>query len=249
MIIMLAQSMKNSRNEPKRKEKKSKLEIMEEEKEEKRISLERYLSHYHPYLTYDHHLKNMNEILEKTQEKIRQLRSQTTNISFDLKYLEKGIDTVLNCYLVLKYGYVHSFFMIEDDINSKKEKLNQDQLKESKKKRKIFERKKKAVISPNFIPILKEYDPKKNLSIGFFIFLLNELEITTNHLNEAIDKAMPDPEERKRTITLMIYCDKLRNNLLQTAQLFEEGIYNLDDNNAYVLGEEDFEEEKYVYNV
>jgi len=221
----------------KKKGKKSKLEIMEEEKEEKRISLERYLSHYHPYLTYEQHLKNTKDFRERTQEKIKQLRSQTT-ISFDLKYLEKGIETVLECYLVLKYGYVHSFFMIEDDLTSKKEKLNRDHERENKKKRNIFERKKKTVISPNFIPILKEYDPKKNLSIGFFIFLLNELEIKTNNLFDVIEKAVPDPEERKKTVALILYCDKLKQNLLQTVQLFDEGIYNLDNSNVYELGEE-----------
>jgi len=229
--------MKSFKREPKKKGKKSKLEIMEEEKEEKRISLERYLSHYHPYLTYEQHLKNTKDFRERTQEKIKQLRSQTT-ISFDLKYLEKGIETVLECYLVLKYGYVHSFFMIEDDLTSKKEKLNRDHERENKKKRNIFERKKKTVISPNFIPILKEYDPKKNLSIGFFIFLLNELEIKTNNLFDVIEKAVPDPEERKKTVALILYCDKLKQNLLQTVQLFDEGIYNLDNSNVYELGEE-----------
>jgi len=114
---------------------------LEEEKEEKRLSLERYLSHYHPYLLYEQHLKNAKEIRERTQEKIKQLRSQTTVV--DLKYLEKGIETVLECYLVLKYGYVHSFYMIEDDITCKKEQLNQNLEKDNKKKRKIFEKKKK----------------------------------------------------------------------------------------------------------
>jgi len=221
--------MKDIKRKQKRKEKKSKIEIMEEEKEEKRLSLERYLSHYHPYLVYEQHLKNGKDIKERTQEKIKQLRSQTT--VFDLKYLEKGLESVLNSYLVLKYGFVHSFYMIEDDISRKKEMHNQDQERDSKKKRKFFEKKKKTLISPNFIPVLKEYDPKKNLSIGFFIFLLNELEKTATALHDAIEKAVPDPDDRKRIVSLITLADKGRNNLLQAVQLFEEGIYNLSDEN------------------
>jgi len=176
--------------------------------------------------------KNSKEIREKTQEKIKQLRSQTPG-SFDLKHLEKGIETVLECYLVLKYGFIQSFFMIEEDIKIKKEMLNQNQVKESKK-RKLFQRK-KPDISSNFIPLLKEYDPKKNLSIGFFIFLLSELELKIGSLNESIEKAVPDVDDKKKIVALILYCDKLKNNLIQAVQLFDEGIYSLSDNTNYKL--------------
>jgi len=204
----------------KNRKKKSKIEILEEQKEEQRVALERYLSHYHRYLVYEQYLKNGNEIRQRGQEKMRQMSVQSTLT--EVKYIEKGIEVVLDCFLVLKYSYIHSYYLIEEDILANKEKVNQNQEKEKKKKRRLFDRKKKVAITPNVDAALKDYDPKQNLSIGFFVFLLDELEKIAISLHESLEKAVPDPKDRKDILREITLAENLKNNLLQASQLFEE---------------------------
>jgi len=189
--------------------------------------LDRYLSHYHRYLHYEHLINKYKEFVDRVIEKIKIFRNTQTNFT-DLKFIEEGIQAIQQCFLVLKYSYVQSYFMIEDDINVKKElTLASAMQKEKKKKRKLFE-KKKQVITPNIESVLKQYDPKKeNLSIGFFIFLLDELEKTISELYELIEKTVPDIEEKKKIVALVTLGNNRMNNLIQAGQLFEDGLYNV----------------------
>jgi len=141
MITIHVQDMKKFRKKNKNKKKKSKIELLEEKKEEERLALDRYLSHFHRYLVFEQHIKQSKDISDRAKEKIKQLSAQST--LSDVKYIEQGINIVLQCFLVLKYSYVQSYYMIEDDIQKKKESLNMNQEKEKKEKKKIFRKKEK----------------------------------------------------------------------------------------------------------
>jgi len=207
---------------------------LKKKKEEERLSLDRYLSHYQRFSHYEILINKYKEFVERVQEKIRTFKNTQTNFT-DLKYIEEGVQTIQHCFLVLKYSYVQSYFMIEEDINGKKEQSIASAMeKEKMKKRKLFERKKK-LITPNIESVLKEYDPKKeNLSIGFFIFLLDDLEKTITELYDLIEKTVPDIEEKKKIVALITLGNNRMNNLVQAGQLFEDGLY--------VVGEPDIEE-------
>jgi len=190
--------------------------------------LDRYLSHYHRYLHYEHLINKYKEFVDRVVEKTKLFRNTQTNFA-DLKFIEDGVQTIQQCFLVLKYSYVQSYFMIEEDINAKKEQSLANAIqKEKKKKRKLFEKKRKQVITPNIESVLKQYDPKKeNLSIGFFIFLLDELEKTITELYDLIEKTVPDIEEKKKIVALVTLGNNRMNNLIQAGQLFEDGLYTV----------------------
>jgi len=68
---------------------------------------------------------------------------------------------------------------------------------------------------------------KENLSIGFFIFLLDELEKTIIELYDLIEKTVPDIEEKKKIVALITLGNNRMNNLVQAGQLFEDGLYTV----------------------
>jgi len=91
----------------------SKLDIIEAERESKRVALERYLSYYTKYLEYDAKVKNAPQIREKHQSRIQTFLSEQTTLA-EVKFIDSGTETLLDCQNALKYSYIYSFFLPEN---------------------------------------------------------------------------------------------------------------------------------------
>jgi len=109
------------------KRKKTKEQLVEVEREQKRITLERYLRFYDRYLEYDKALKNSESLKENLRKKIQLLNEEQTILA-EVKFIEKAGQTLLECYAALKYSFVYAFFL--DDTSSEKEifSILQDEL-------------------------------------------------------------------------------------------------------------------------
>jgi len=106
-------AQKKKEKSKKNKKKQSKLEQLEVEREAKRVALERYLTFYTKYLEYDAKVKLSSEIREKTQDRIKTFLSDQTTLA-QVKFLETGTETLLDCHHVLKYSYVYSYYLPEN---------------------------------------------------------------------------------------------------------------------------------------
>jgi hypothetical protein len=91
----------------------SKLDQIEAEREAKRVALERYLSYYTKYLEYDAKVKNAPQIREKHQSRIQTFLSEQTTLA-EVKFIDSGTETLLDCQNALKYSYIYSFFLPEN---------------------------------------------------------------------------------------------------------------------------------------
>jgi len=109
---------KAQKKKEKNKRKKTKEQLIEEEKNHKKVALERYIGYYDKFLEYDKMLKNSEPMKENIQKKIQLLNEHQTILA-EVKFLEKAGQSLLECFAVLKYSYVYAFFL--DDASSEKE--------------------------------------------------------------------------------------------------------------------------------
>jgi len=109
---------KQKKKKNKKNKKQTKLEQIEAEREAKRIALERYLTYYTKYLEYDAKVKSSPQVREKSQNRIKTFQSEQTTLA-EVKFIETGTETLLDCHTVLKYSYVYSYYL--SDGTSEKE--------------------------------------------------------------------------------------------------------------------------------
>jgi len=109
----LKKPKRKKKNPKKNKKKQSKIDLLEAEREAKRVALERYLKFYTKYLEYDAKVKLSSEVREKTQDRIKTFLSDQTTLA-QVKFLETGTETLLDCHNVLKYSYVYSYYLIDN---------------------------------------------------------------------------------------------------------------------------------------
>jgi len=117
------------------------MEQLEAEREAKRIALERYLTYYTKYLDFDAKVKSSSQVREKAQTRVKTFQSEQSTLA-EVKFIEIGTDTLLECQNVLKYSYVYSYYL-GDSCTEKQ----------------------------------------------IFVFLQEELEMTTNALSEILDES------------------------------------------------------------
>jgi len=101
---------KRRKKNQKKNKKQTKLEQLEAEREAKRVALERYLTYYTKYLDYDAKVKSSPQIREKSQNRIKIFQSEQTTLA-EVKFIETGTETLLECQTVLKYSYVYSYYL------------------------------------------------------------------------------------------------------------------------------------------
>jgi len=92
------------------KKKQTKIEQIEAEREAKRIALERYLTYYTKYLEYDAKVKSTPQVREKSQNRIKTFQTEQTTLA-EVKFIETGTETLIECHTVLKYSYVYSYYL------------------------------------------------------------------------------------------------------------------------------------------
>jgi len=97
--------------------KQSKLQTLEQEREQKKLALERYIKFYDKYLEYDNTVKNA-QFRDKSRALIQQLQSEQTTLT-EVKFIEKATDTLLECFGAIKYSFVYAYFL--DDGSTEKE--------------------------------------------------------------------------------------------------------------------------------
>jgi len=118
IIILVLVSKKLKKRKKKSKRKKNKEQQAELEREQKRVALERYIGYYDRYLEYDKALKNSDSMKETTKKKMQLLQEEQTTLA-EVKFIEKAVQTLLECFSALKYSFVYSFFL--EDGSTEKE--------------------------------------------------------------------------------------------------------------------------------
>jgi len=101
---------KADKEKSKKKKKQSKMEQIEAEREAKRVALERYLTYYTKYLDFDAKVKSAAQVREKAQNRVKTFQSEQSTLA-EVKFIEIGTDTLLECHNVLKYSYVYSYYL------------------------------------------------------------------------------------------------------------------------------------------
>jgi len=109
---------KSQRKKEKNKRKKNKEQVAEVEREQKRIALERYIGYYDKYLEYDKYLKNSDTMKETTKKKMQLLQEEQTILA-EVKFIEKAVQSLLECYAAIKYSFVYAYFL--EDGSTEKE--------------------------------------------------------------------------------------------------------------------------------
>jgi hypothetical protein len=109
---------KAQRKKEKNKRKKNKEQAAEIEREQKRIALERYIGYYDRYLEYDKALKNSDAMKESTKKKMQLLQEEQTILA-EVKFIEKAVQSLLECFAALKYSFVYAYFL--EDGSTEKE--------------------------------------------------------------------------------------------------------------------------------
>jgi len=107
-----AQKKKAEKEKTKKNKKQSKQEQIEAERETKRKALERYLIYYQKFLEFDAKVKSSSSVREKAQTRVKTFQSEQTTLA-EVKFIEIGTDTLLDCQNVLKYSYVYSYYLDE----------------------------------------------------------------------------------------------------------------------------------------
>lgn len=105
-----AQKKKAEKEKSKKKKKQSKMEQLEAEREAKRVALERYLTYYTKYLDFDAKVKSASQVREKAQTRVKTFQSEQSTLA-EVKFIEIGTDTLLECQNVLKYSFVYSYYL------------------------------------------------------------------------------------------------------------------------------------------
>jgi len=103
---------KAEKEKTKKNKKQSKQEQIEAEREAKRLALERYLTYYQKFLEFDAKVKSSSSVREKAQTRVKTFQSEQTTLA-EVKFIETGTDTLLDCQNVLKYSYVYSYYLDE----------------------------------------------------------------------------------------------------------------------------------------
>jgi len=111
--------VRNMKKLRRRKQKKKKLKRtknnlnkskIEAEREAKRVALERYLTYYQKYLEFDAKVKSSAAVREKAQVRVKTFQSEQTTLA-EVKFIEIGTETLLDCQNVLKYSFVYSYYL------------------------------------------------------------------------------------------------------------------------------------------
>ncbi|EAL63073.1 hypothetical protein DDB_G0288683 [Dictyostelium discoideum AX4] len=105
-------------NSNKSKIKKSRESIEEEQKRTNRLELERYLYYYEKYINHGNIQKLEKAIKEEAQIKMQELEKANSTRA-EVKYIEKGVDQLLDCRNILKYTYIYAFFSFADQNNQR----------------------------------------------------------------------------------------------------------------------------------
>lgn len=117
-LLLLFKIRKSSKEKSRKREnqkkikKQSKQEQIEAERETKRKALERYLIYYQKFLEFDAKVKSSSSVREKAQTRVKTFQSEQTTLA-EVKFIEIGTDTLLDCQNVLKYSYVYSYYLDE----------------------------------------------------------------------------------------------------------------------------------------
>jgi len=101
---------KIQRKKEKRGKKKTREQNEEQEREQKKRALERYISYYDKYLEYDQSLKTSDQLKESTRRRMQQLQEEQTILA-EVKFIEKAVQTVLECFQTLKYSFVYAHYL------------------------------------------------------------------------------------------------------------------------------------------
>eukprot|EP01133_Synstelium_polycarpum_P000402 gene402-475_t len=81
----------------------------EDEKEKNKLELQRYLHYYERYLNHDSSNKLEQVIRDEARIKMEELERLNSTWA-EVRFIEQGIDQLLECRKVLKFTYIYAFF-------------------------------------------------------------------------------------------------------------------------------------------
>eukprot|EP00736_Rhodelphis_marinus_P008033 Rmarinus@m.19485 len=84
----------------------------EESESDARASLQRYMFYYDRYMNHEHSLQKTQEFLGSIQEHMESLHNTDKSVMWiDVQYLEDAARIVIQCRKVLRWSYVHAYFL------------------------------------------------------------------------------------------------------------------------------------------
>lgn len=109
-------------------------------RDEARRSIEKYMHYFRRYASHAQSQKFEKQLLEKSEEKMRELQQMNKFSSWvDVEYIQKGVIQLIECRNVLKYTYVHGYYMDDGQEKSMFEFLQEDLEKVTEKLSEILE--------------------------------------------------------------------------------------------------------------
>lgn len=104
-----------------------KKKLHEDERESARAALEKYMHYFTRYANHDKSQKFERQLREKTEEKMRELTQMNKYSSWvDVEYIQKAVNTLIECRGNLKYTYVYGYYLEEGQEKNLFEYLQED---------------------------------------------------------------------------------------------------------------------------
>ncbi|KAL9651307.1 hypothetical protein ABK040_001259 [Willaertia magna] len=127
---------KCNKYKPEELEKKTK----ENERETARAALEKYMHYFTRYANHDKSQRFEKQLREKTEEKMKELTQMNKYSSWvDVEYIQKAVNTLIECRGNLKYTYVYGYYLEEGQEKNLFEYLQEDLERVTEKLSEILE--------------------------------------------------------------------------------------------------------------
>lgn len=109
-------------------------------RDEARRSIEKYMHYFKRYANHAQSQKFEKQLMEKAEAKMRDLQQINKYSSWvDVEYIQKGVQQLIECRTVLKYTYIHGYYLEEGQEKNMFEFLQEDLEKTTEKLSEILE--------------------------------------------------------------------------------------------------------------
>jgi len=195
------------------KNKKYKFQLLEEEQENTRKQLNRYLEHYNRFEEFQALVSK--DFQRVVKELVVEVQNQST-YNNAAQFIEKSAIALRNSTLLLKYSYAYKYFLLEGKFEKERRihlaSIQKPSKKKSKKKKKVVE----EVIPEEIIPDIDERQ------FEIFIFTLNELEDNARKLAQILLDPHTNGDSKNAVISRVKMISQTELNILS---LVDDGLH------------------------
>eukprot|EP01128_Nolandella_sp_AFSM9_P006704 TRINITY_DN350_c0_g4_i1.p1 TRINITY_DN350_c0_g4~~TRINITY_DN350_c0_g4_i1.p1 ORF type:complete len:601 (-),score=133.46 TRINITY_DN350_c0_g4_i1:125-1927(-) len=93
---------------------------MEEEREVKKVALERYLTYFHKFLEFETAVGKAEEFIAKASEKMDELQSESHTLA-EVLFIQKAAETSNSCHRVLRNSFIYAYYLEELESGTEKQ--------------------------------------------------------------------------------------------------------------------------------